>query len=352
MNMKILITGGHFTPALALIEELQKDYQIVFVGRKNTQDKDNLSLEYQEITNRKIPFYNLSTGRSTKNILQVLPGIIQAKKILTQEKPDLVISFGGYLGFPVCFAAMFKKIPFFIHEQTCSPGIANRVTSLFAKKIFVAFSEAANFFPKTKTIVSGNPLRKEIFQKIKQPFSVNKDQPLIYVTGGSLGAHSINLLIEKILPQLLEKYLVVHQTGNVSEFNDFKRLSRLKNKNYFLTQHLKTDEIGNIYALADLVVSRAGANAYFELLALKKPAILIPLPWSAKNEQQKHAKLFKKTGGGEIFNQQDAPEKLKMLIDKMFAQLKNYQNSLNRLPQTDIAYAVQIIKKYVLQELN
>ena len=348
--MKILITGGHFTPAIALIEELKKDYKLVFVGRKYSQEKGFLSLEYQEITKLGIPFHNLETGRSNHNFFKLITGLYQAEKILSQEVPDLIISFGGYLGFPICLGALLKTTPVYIHEQTTNPGQANRLTSQFAKKIFVSFPQAAKFFPQSKTIISGNPLRPDVFKIIKQPFVLKRDRPVIYITGGSLGAHSINLLIEKILPELKKRYYIIHQTGNVQEFQDFKRLSQYKDNYYFPVEHFSSDEIGAVFAMSNLIISRSGANTYFELIALGKPAILIPLPWSAKNEQQQQAELLQKAGRGEIFNQKNPPEKLLTLINQTIDNVQQYKNNINKLPKNNHSNAVKIIHQTIQQE--
>ena len=350
--MKIMVTGGHFTPALALIEGLKNNYQFVFVGRQFSQEKNALSLEYQEISRLKIPFYNLESGRFNRQCFKLITGLDRARTILEKEKPDLVFSFGGYLGFPVCLAAKLKNIPVVVHEQTSKPGLANRLTGQFARTIFIAFPEAAKSFPQQKTIVSGNPLRQEIFKIIRQPIQLKEKIPVIYITGGSLGAHSINNLVEAILPKLLQNYYVIHQTGNVQEYGDYYRLSQIKNKRYFPVEHFSSLEIGAIYNSADLIISRAGANTYFELLALKKPALLIPLPWSANHEQQRHAELFQQAGCGEIFRQEKDPQQLLALIKHMLAKIAFYQNNIKQLPNNNPQHAIKIISQTIRQEFT
>lgn len=340
--MKVLITGGHVTTALAVIEELKKhpEIKMVFVGRKYALDGDDAhSFEYQTITNQSIPFIDLTTARLTRvislQILTILPrllaGFYQAYLILQKEQPNLILSFGGYLALPIAIVAYCLKRPVYIHEQTMIPGLTNRIIALFAQKIFIAFAETKKYFKGKKLIVSGNPIRQSIFHVIRQPFEIYKTKPVIYITGGSLGSHSINLTIEKILAQLLDRYIIIHQAGNTQKHQDFERLSKIKNKHYFIKKHFYEEEIGYIYSLADLVVGRAGANTIFELIALAKPAILIPLPWSAGGEQKAQAQLLKKKGVAEIFPQNDTAEALLTLIDRMIHNREMYRKNFAHL---------------------
>ncbi|PIV09788.1 hypothetical protein COS31_02870 [Candidatus Roizmanbacteria bacterium CG02_land_8_20_14_3_00_36_15] len=352
--MKILITGGHLMPALAVIDEIlmgDKDRQIeiFFAGRKyNSNTERTYSLEFKEISRRQVKFIPLVTGRlkrelswkAFENILMIFVGLGNSLRILNSVKPDLVFSFGGYLGFPFIFWAFFKKIPSYIHEQTLNPGLANKLSALFVKKIFVSFPQSKNHFPQYKTIVVGNPIRKEIFAVVKKPFLIDKKLPVIYVTGGSLGSHSLNVHLMQILPQLLTKYIIIHQTGSLKLYDDYQMLVELRKKlpkklkeRYFLRDHFFSDEIGYIFSLADLVVSRSGANTFFELLSLKKPAILVPLPWSANHEQQAQAELFSSLGLGEKFSQFDQSNHLLILINHLYKNRDHYLKNFNNLKQ-------------------
>jgi len=348
----ILITGGHLTPALTIIDDIlssehKKDTKIVFVGRKySSEGQDNYSFEYKEINNRKIEFAYLPAGRVTRlfnlksfiNILRIPIGFFYACQILNRYQPDLIFSFGGYLGLPIVMAGFLRRIPAYIHEQTLSPGLANRLSGRLAKKIFVSFPEAQIFFNQKKTLVTGNPIRKEIFKTINMPFKVTKNLPVIYVTGGTLGSHSINEHVKKILSDLLKDNIVIHQTGNVKEYHDFVELQSVKKKlssdlqaRYYLQEHFFSQEIGYIYNLADLVVGRAGANTFFELIALKKPAVLIPLPWAANQEQQRQAEILAKEKTAEIFSQFNSSQDLMKLIKTMLNNLKFYQGNFHKL---------------------
>ncbi len=366
--MKILITGGHVTPALAVIDELRKhkNIEIVFVGKKYALDfEKTLSFEYQSIKNLGLKFIELKTGRLTRilswrsiiNFLRFPFGFYHASQILNKEKPDIIISFGGYLALPIAVVGRLVKIPIFIHEQTLIPGLTNRAISLFAKKVFVSFPETKKYFKKSKTILTGNPLRVSIFQTIKKVYAISQhNKKIIYITGGSLGAHSLNVLIERILNRLLDKFVIIHQTGDTEEYQDFDRLSKIKNKHYFVRRHFYDTEIGFIYSLADLIICRAGANTTFELIALRKPAVLIPLPWSASGEQKAQAKFLKANGVAEILyqnngkgnNRDDPSGRLYKLIINMADNLAKYQRNFIHLEDYYKENAAQKIVNYIL----
>ncbi len=344
--MKLLITGVHSTPAIALIDSILGRAEIVYVGRKYPLGGEKtISLDYKELNKRKIRFISLEAGRLTRflslrsiiNFIKTPIGFFQALRILKKEKPAVILSFGGYIALPVSIIGFFLGIPVYTHEQTINPGLTNKIIALFAKKVFCSFEENLRQFPKNKTILTGNPIRKSVFNIIKRPILINKTRPVIYVTGGSLGSHSVNLLIKEIISHLLDKYIIIHQTGETDKYEDFEKLTELK-KNlppekqnyYYLVKHFSDDEIGYIYNQADLVVTRAGANTFFELLALEKPALFIPLPWAAGGEQQKHAEIFKKNGTGEIFLQEKPGQELLVLIDKMITNLNLYKRNFSK----------------------
>jgi UDP-N-acetylglucosamine--N-acetylmuramyl-(pentapeptide) pyrophosphoryl-undecaprenol N-acetylglucosamine transferase len=365
--MKLLITGGHLSPALALIEELEKtkkEVEIVFVGRKYPLDRERtLSLEYKEINKKNLNFISIEAGRLTRtmsvssfiSIFKIPLGFIQAFFIINKQRPNLIMSFGGYLALPIVFWGYMFRVPIFTHEQTINPGLANSLISFFSKKIFVAFEEVKNNFPKNKTFVSGNPVKPSIFKiSEEKPFEIIKDRPVIYVTGGSLGSHSINLHIKKILEPLLEKYIIIHQVGESKEYHDFedlivmkKELPKEKQNRYYLAKHFFDHQIGYIYSLADLVIGRAGANTFFELLALKKPALFIPLPWSSGREQQHHAEIFVRAGCGEIFHQIETSGKLLRLISQMLDKINYYQNNFKHLS----GRYKKNVSKYLIDEI-
>src|SRR3990167_8035324 len=347
--IKLLITGGHVTGALAVIDELLKTQNaksILFVGRKYVNDNEKgLSFEYQEVTARNIHFIHLETGRLTWilsfnlfiQFFKVINGLIKSNNILSNEKPDVILSFGGYIALPVAIVGKIFGLKIVTHEQTIEPGSANRIIDRIAQKVCVSFPETLPFFDKNKVVLTGNPVRLSIFKPQKKLF-FNKNRPCIYVTGGSIGSHAINVHVENILKELLNKYTVIHQCGNISEFGDFERLECSRNslsqesKDYYiLKEHFLDTEIADAYALSDLVVSRSGANTFFELVALGKPALFIPLPWSARSEQQKHARIFENHCAAEIFLQNEPSVKLLKTIETMLLKISQYRLNLKRL---------------------
>ncbi|KKP50755.1 MAG: hypothetical protein UR42_C0023G0006 [Candidatus Roizmanbacteria bacterium GW2011_GWA2_33_33] len=364
--MKLLITGGHLAPALALIEEIEKtkkDVDIIFVGRQYPLDRERtLSLEYKEINKKKLTFVSIEAGRLNRMIsvsslisfIRIPLGFIQAFFIINKYRPDKIMSFGGYLALPIVFWGFIFRIPIFTHEQTIRPGLANKLIGFFSKKIFVSFAEVKNNFPVNKTYVSGNPVKPSIFKIWDKPFEIKKDQPVIYVTGGSLGSHSINEHIKKIIVKLLYCYIVIHQVGDTKEYHDYEDLLLLKNKlpkelqaRYFLVKHFFDNQIGYVYNVADLVIGRAGANTFFELLALNKPALFIPLPWSSGREQQHHAEIFTKAGCGEIFHQITPSEKLLRLVEQMIDRIDYYKSNFKNLSK----FYKKNVSKYLIDEI-
>lgn len=357
---KILLTGGHITPALALADELSVAYgcDIVFVGRQKIRNTDAAdSFEYKETVAKKYRFINLETGKFSRvsavstiiSLFKMPKGILDAKSILQHEKPDSVVSFGGYIGVPVVIAARFLKIPIFIHEQTLVPGLTTKFAAHFAKKVFVAFPETLEYFDQSKTIVSGNPLRRELFDHANIGNAQKTGQrSSILITGGSQGAHAINVHIEEILPSLLKKYIVYHQCGSASEFKDFDRLSGIHNKNYFVKQHYNSREMAELLQKADLVISRSGANTVWELMALKKPSILIPLPHSAGGEQQAHARYMSDKGFAEIFDQKNISSALLSLIAEMTANIDKYKKRFNSLDISTFSKSASIMAQQII----
>lgn len=337
--MKILVTGGHPAPALAVIDYARSHRQFenvtfTFVGRKfNNQREESLSYEYKEITERGILFYHLTTGRVTrlfdlnslKNLFYIPFGFYNAWRILSEVKPNRILTFGGYIALPIAYVASRMNIPVYVHEQTIAPGIATKKIGKIAKKIFLSFPDSQKGLDEDKCIVTGNLVREAVFEKSELSFPLPKNQPVLYITGGSLGSHSVNKHIEKLLPQLLKQFTVIHQTGNMKEYNDYQRLTQvreslpevLKSK-YTILEHIPASQIGTIFQAADVIVSRSGANTVTELVALKKPSVLIPLPWSARGEQMLQAQLLEKAGVAEVFEQQSETSELYEKIQTVY----------------------------------
>ncbi len=316
--MRIVIIGGHLTPALSVIEELPKDAEVLFIGRRHALEGDKaVSLEYETINKLGIAFVDLKTGRFQRSLSRhTLPsfakipvGFTQAVKTLRKFKPDVVVGFGGYVSVPVVMAASFLRIPSVIHEQTLEVGAANKFLAKFATKICISFETSVKYFPKEKIEFTGNPIRKSIMSP-KKKYPLPEGRPIIYITGGSLGSHFINQILFLCIPKLISKYTIVHQTGAAEEFNDFDKLLDLRKdiadedrKHYVLSKHFSPSEVGSIMRQAAMVVSRAGINTVSELIYLKKPSLLIPLPKSQRNEQIKNATFLKELGLGDLADQ-------------------------------------------------
>ena len=305
--MKIVIVGGHLSPALAVMEKLKND-EVFYVGRKHVFEGDSsLSLEYQEIEKLKIPFFAINAARLQRrftkhtlpSLLKFPLGVLQSLKILNRIKPDVVLGFGGYLFLPVAMAAYTLKIPVVIHEQTLEAGFTNKLVSKLAKRICISWKSSEKFFQKSKTVFTGNPLREE-FIKVKNARREKNSIPLIYIVGGSAGSHVINILVEQTLDRLLKQYVIIHQTGGSEVYRDFARLESKKSEKYECKKFLRPQETARVMQQADLVVCRAGINTVTELIYLNKPAFLIPLATGQRNEQLKNAIYLKKLGLGEF----------------------------------------------------
>lgn len=340
--MKIVITGGHHSSALPVIKKLKEkvpDIQILWMGHKYSMKNDkNPTLEYIEITSLGIPFYNLKAGKVYKTydigrLLKVPLGFFQAFWFLVRNRPDAIMSFGGYLAAPVVIAGYFLKIPSLTHEQTVVAGYSNTLISKFVKKVLVSWHESEKYFPKNKVFYTGIPLREEIFKISSGSFEINKGLLTIYVSAGKTGSHIINENIKDSLKDLLTFCNVIHQCGDNSVYNDFEKLeNEYKNiresvrGKYFLRRFVLQDEIGEAYMKADLVISRSGAHTISEIIALQKPSLLIPIPWVSHNEQYENATMVKNLGLGVILDQERLNSKnLVDTIKYCFSNLSSYK---------------------------
>jgi len=347
--MKLLIAsggGGHFAAGLAVIEELPKDWEVLVIGRKYAFEADKTpSLE--SITSAKlgINFKSITTGRLQRNLspesfnifLKMPIGFFQAVKIIKDFKPDIILSTGGYVSIPVGVAAKTLGVPIFVHEQTFGGGLANKIVGKFAQKIFISWEESKKYFPAEKVILTGNPIKKfSPSAKASADKQISNEKlPVIYVTGGSGGAHAINVLIEGCLEKLLEKYVVIHQTGAAKLYGDFDRLAQNKEslstdlqKRYILAKFIDSHDVYAILKKADLVVTRSGINTVTELLYFGKPALFIPLPHGQRGEQLTNAAFVKNLGLSEIANQDElTPDGLYSQIDTMLKSIDLYQKN-------------------------
>lgn len=319
MKQKIIICGGHVTPAIALIDELQKGptYDVVFAGRKvGFEGRHESSAEFELIRQKGIRFLPVTTGRLQRtftvqtipSLLKVPIGFVQAIYYCLRERPLLVVSFGGYVALPMALGAWLLRIPVVTHEQTLGSGLTNRIIARIAKRVCVTFEESLPHFPSGKTVRTGLPIRKDIFVSPKKPaYAIDeKKYPLIYITGGSQGAKSLNDRLFPSIGHLLKTHTIIQQTGILS----FAQASQLHSSlapdartRYIPEAHITGSNLSWILHHAWVVVGRSGANTTVELAALGKIAVLVPLPWSAANEQLLHAQWLARYGGAIVLPQ-------------------------------------------------
>ncbi|KKS06837.1 hypothetical protein A3K01_01045 [candidate division WWE3 bacterium RIFOXYD1_FULL_43_17] len=330
--MKIVITGGHHSSALPVIDQFRSKYpgtELYWFGHRRSLASDkNDTLEFKEITALGIPFYNLQAGKvyKTFNLLRLLKvpfGFIQAFRWLLKIKPDVILSFGGYLAVPTVISGWVLGIPSITHEQTVVVGYANKLLSTFVKKICIGWKDSVKYFPANKIVYSGVPLRKAVFEIGSDSFNSANSLPTIYITAGKTGSHTINEVVKEALPELLSVCNVIHQSGDHSKFNDYgqlesiyKEVSSLANGKFYLRKFVLDAEIGEAFNRSALVVSRSGAHTVTELLALEKPCVLIPIPWVSHDEQKENALILQKYGLAEILEEKDLSE------DTFFATVK------------------------------
>lgn len=308
------------TPALELIRQLKadkkNDWQINYIGRKNNSSVDNTpSIESKIIPKIGIKFYSINCGKldrrwlpnTIKGLPQTTTSLFESLKLIKKIKPDIIVSFGGYVSVPVIISGFIKKIPSITHEQTLTNSLTTKINSFFVDKIALSFKNQhqKEKLPKNKIVVTGNLLRQEIFNPQKNKIGNDID---IFITAGNQGSHTINLLIKKILPKL-KNYYIIHQTGK-DDFNSFKQLTNIYPK-YKAFDYLESNDMAHVLNKTNLVISRSGANTSQEIVALNKKSILIPLKISQQNEQLLNALWVKEKNpqNTEIIEEKDIAEK-------------------------------------------
>lgn len=338
---KIVLTGGgtagHVTPNIALLPALRRaGYEITYMGSYD-------GIEKKLIADFDIPYTGISTGKlrrylDIKNLtdpFRVLKGFSEARKYLKEYRPDVVFSKGGFVSVPVVRAAAALGIPCIIHESDMTPGLANKLCFPVAEKICCNFPETLQMLPEGKAVLTGSPIRAELAQGNKIAgldmcgFTANK--PVVMVIGGSLGAANVNKAVRDALPQLLEDFQVVHLCGKDKIDNLL-----LTTPGYKQFEYIKT-ELKDLFAMADLVISRAGANSICELLALKKPNLLIPLPAaSSRGDQLLNAASFEAQGFSIVINEDDlTTELLVTKVQELFCNRQSYHDAMSRSGQMD-----------------
>ncbi len=352
---KIVLTGGgsagHVTPNIALIPALKRaGFEIYYIGSYS-------GIEKKLIEDYKIPYFGISTGKlrryfDPKNFtdpFRVLKGFSEATKLLRRIKPDVVFSKGGYVSVPVVRAAGLLKIPYIVHESDMTPGLANKLSMSGASKICCNFPETMRVLPADKAVLTGTPIREELGkgsrQEGKKFCGFEDDKPVLMVIGGSLGAQSVNETVRFALPRLLPHFNIVHICGKEKMDN-----LKLSVPGYKQFEYVK-NELKDIFAMADIVVSRAGANSLCELLALRKPNILIPLSTrSSRGDQMLNARSFEQQGFSMVIDNDELDEDILVeTIDELYNNREKYMEAMKK---SNLHSATDTIVKLICDEIK
>ena len=338
---RIVLTGGgtagHVTPNLALIPALsEQGYDIHYIGSFN-------GIEKELVEKAGIPYQGISSGKlrryfSLKNFtdpFRILRGYFQAGNILKRQKPDVIFSKGGFVAVPVVLAAKKRHIPVIIHESDMTPGLANRLCISSAQKVCCNFPETLKYLPEDKAVLTGSPIRRELLNG--SPLAgfkftgLSSAKPVLLVIGGSLGSVKVNTAIRNILPSLLKTWQVIHLCG---KGNLDPSLAGIKG---YIQYEYISSQLKDLFAISDLMISRAGANSICEILALRKPNILIPLSAAAsRGDQLLNAESFQKHGFSEVLEEENlTDEALLALIEKVYAFRQNYINAMDNSKTSD-----------------
>ena len=343
---RIILTGGgtagHVTPNIALVPQLkQLGYDIQYIGSYDGIEKkliEEMGIAYHGIASGKLRrYFDL---KNFSDPFRVAKGFFQAKKLLKQLKPDIIFSKGGFVTVPVVQAAKNLHIPVIIHESDMTPGLANRLAIPAASKVCCNFPETISHLPEGKAVVTGCPIRSELRSGSRLAAlkfcGFSADKPVLLIIGGSLGSVAVNNAVRNILPQLLQKFQIIHLCGkgNIDE-------SFAGTPGYVQYEYIK-QELADLFALADVVVSRAGANAICELLELRKPALLIPLSAAAsRGDQILNAKSFKKQGFSDMLEEEQITPDL--LLEKITSLFDNRQTYITAMEKSSSSDAVSTI---------
>ena len=321
-------TGGHIYPAIAIINKIKEKEpksEILYIGTTDRMEKDiipKLGIEFKGIEmtglNRKNIFSNFKVIKKFKNAIK------EAKGILTEFKPDVVVGAGGYITAPVLYAAHKLNIPILIHEQNSIPGVSNKFVSSFSDKICVSLPNSIDLFDKKKVVYTVNPRSEEIVnvkKKNKEELGFDKDKKLVVIVMGSLGSTTMTVKLKELIPEFNNKnYQVLVITGN-KYYDDYKDVKLPNNVKVLPFM----DDLINLLKDSDLIVSRAGASTIAEITAIGLPAILVPSPYVTANHQYKNAKELEDNGACNIVTEDEfSKEKIIMEIDKIFDNIDRY----------------------------
>lgn len=343
---KIILTGGgtagHVTPNLALIPSLQeRGFEIEYIGSYQ-------GIEKKLIEDAGIPYHGISSGKlrryfDLKNFsdpFRVLKGYGEALRIMKTVRPDVVFSKGGFVAVPVVLAAKHFRIPTIIHESDMTPGLANKICIPSARKVCCNFPETLKYLPKEKAVLTGSPIRAELLKGDRlaglRYAGLSANRPVLLVIGGSLGSVILNTAVRKILPKLLTAYQVIHicGKGNVDQ--------SLSGTSGYVQYEYVDAPLKDLFAAADLMISRAGANSICEILALRKPNILIPLSASAsRGDQILNARSFEKSGFSTVLEEENLTDE--SLYQAILSTDRNRAQFISAMEQSQLSNAVDTI---------
>lgn len=351
MAKKIMFTGGgtagHVTLNLALIPEFQKmGWETEYIGSYSGIERDLV----EPLNN--VTYHGISTGKlrryldfkNVKDPFKVMKGIWQSYRLIKRSRPDIVFSKGGFVSVPVVLGAWLNRVPAIIHESDLTPGLANRIAMPFASKIGVTFSETMSYVNKEKAVLIGGIIRDELRKGSRSKgFSMcdfSSTKPVLLVMGGSQGARKINQLVRKHLSELTRTFQIVHICGK----NQVD--SSIQQHGYCQYEYVH-QELADLLAITDIVVSRAGSNSIFEFLALRKPMLLIPLSRQAsRGDQILNAQSFERSGYAECIQEEDLTgERFLSKIQKLYSEKEAYMERMEKAKGSSAKQLVQIIKE-------
>lgn len=372
--MTVYITGGHITPALAVIDEILKKHQeisVIFVGRENAQTSPpQPSRERIEIEQRRVPFVVIDAAKfhrtqlllNLKEILKIPTSFYTIFTEFRKRPPDVILSFGGYIAIPVCIMGKLFGAKVVTHEQTKVAGLANQLLAYIADVIALSSEESLEFFPKEKSVVTGNPIRESLFHEYKTPPEWLQDsplhKPLIYITGGSQGSQIINRTTAAILPKLVQQYVVVHQCGMSVGREYLKELEAEREKlpeefqtSYIVREWIEEKEVSFLIRKAHFVISRAGANTVQELTLAGTPAIFIPLAFAYNDEQVRNIDELINHDASLILLQKDLlPDTLWETVQQMVRRFDKIKENMEKERAHMIKNGTNRVIKLLLQE--
>lgn len=326
--MKIVLTGGgtggHIYPNIALLPKLKEKFNnIYYIGETD-------GIEEKIVKNNDIEFFGISCTKlirslTPKNLLipfELMKSVKQAKQILEKIKPDIVFSKGGYVSLPVCMASKKLKIPVIVHESDYSFGLANKLSIKYAKKVLTSFP--INYSNKMDFQYTGTPIRDEII-KATPLRTFSNFKPTLLVVGGSSGAQSLNELVRNEISEITKKFNVLHLCGKNKVDNN------IISENYLQEEY--SNNMGGLMKGADIIISRGGANALFEITQLNKPSLIIPLSnSSSRGDQVENAKFL---AGKDLVMLFDPKQKLATQIDVLYENRVKFQTNLKNCKLKD-----------------